>query len=418
VADTRALSFNASATRYADASFASDVAAEVSALYSAAAAQGSATLQLSGGAVVVSSVHRLALYAAEALHAPVLPAQTLAFAQSWQGACSAAASGSIVLVGCDFGMDALWLWIKPGSVASIPAAQVQQLNRSSTLLLLAATDGDEYLGSVQCSSASSAALLVHSSLASCAASPQSFPKVAALLAEAEPLAPLPPGCNSSSLRQWEWGLPSATLAAYAELWSSLGKPSSSLRVLQGGVVPGYLATPLLWEAYLRKNGRAPRGVSLYSYWMAQPSVDRADATLPIPAYAFYKPAFTTVWAAANATLHRVLAAQGGNVSLVASHSRAFMNGIGSSSDVQGAQLLFAAAGLPQGPESAWLSVGLDCPPATCTDALGSQLLPCAHAKAADVLQQLQQQQQPEQQQAPFVPLSVAEVAAAVAPFFQ
>ena len=305
VADTRALNY-VNVTRKADAAYFADVAAATTALYEHAAGP---LLVTDGGPLVIGSVHRLVLWAAETLHAPVLPAQAIAFADSWAQACDAAAGGNMtVLVGCDFGYDGLWLWLKPARAGGVPPAHLAAMARASSLVLLRATDGDSYLGAHACSEAP--LLYVHSSLASCAADPAAFPHAAALYAASLPLAPLPAGVNGSSLRQWEWGLPDETVAAYEAAWAGLGKaPGAAVRA-EGGVVPGYLATPGLWAAYLRLNGRSPQGLSLYSYWTAQPALDRADATLPLPAYALFHPGFTSIVDAANATLAALVGVSG------------------------------------------------------------------------------------------------------------
>lgn len=298
VADTRALAY-VNVSRKADSTYLAAVAAVTTSLYERSA---SPLLVVEGGPVVVGSVHRLVLWASETLHAQALPAQAIAFADTWGEVCDAATSGDVILVGCDFGYDGLWLWIKPsGGAEGVPKAHLDALARASSLLLLRATDGDSYLGMYTCQG-SLLGVYVHSSLASCAADPASFPRAAALYAAAQPLAPLPPGITGESLGQWEWGLPESTVAAYAAAWASLGKPASALLRAEGGVVAGYLATPGLWGAYLAANGRAARGLSLYSYWTAQPALDRLDATLPLPSYALFHPGFTEVLDAANATL--------------------------------------------------------------------------------------------------------------------
>jgi hypothetical protein len=311
VADTRALAYT-NVSRKADATYLADVAVMTVALYNRAAGP---LLVVEDGPIVVGSVHRLVLWAAETLHSPALPAQAIAFADTWAEACDAAVGGDVVvLVGCDFGYDGLWLWLKPANAAGVPPAHLAALARASSLVLLRATDGDTYLGSYACPAAAAGGvavpLYVHSSLASCAADPSAFPRAAALYTAAIPLPPLPPGINGSSLGQWEWGLPDVTVAAYEAVWASLGKRAAAAVRAEGGVVPGYLATPSLWSAYLGANGRAPRGLSLYSYWTAQPALDRADATLPLPSYAFYHPGFTPLVDAANSTLAALVSVRG------------------------------------------------------------------------------------------------------------
>jgi len=79
---------------------------------------------------------------------------------------------------------------------------------------------------------------------------------------------------------------------------------------------------------LQKNQVTPRGMSIYSYWIASPALDRMDGTLPMPAYAFWKPDFTMVYDTAISFLNPIVS-QFGN----STHLRFFMNNIGSTTDV-------------------------------------------------------------------------------------
>jgi hypothetical protein len=395
VADTRALNYPPTFTRYADASYFNDVAALTASLYEEAvlSAPASSPALLSNATVVLGSVHRLVLTAGEAMHAKVFPAQVLAFADTWDSACSAAQDGNtVVMVGCDFGADFLWLWIKPATAEGVPPAHVDALRGAEQAVLMRATDSDDFVAAYPCGGSSASLessgvlLAIHSSLAGCAAAPSEYPRVSALYAQAKPsFAPLPANMTGDSLRDWEWGLPDVTIAAYTALWSvTLGKDPSLLQVLQGDVVSGYLAAPQLWAAYLAANGIAqPRGITVADYWVAQPAVDRLDGTLPFPAYAFYKAEWHPVFSAANATLAQAVEAAGGDAYATGLHTRVYVNGVGSSTDLQGAQLLLA--GFSDMNASAWLSYGLDCPPAVCTAADGKTAVDCPHVHAAKVL---------------------------------
>jgi len=328
VSDTRELAYNFS--RRVDATYFFDVAQFVLNLYiSTVQNYPNSLVNISGGPIVVSSIHRLGLYSSEALHAPLLSAQALGFADTWAQACNATFGGEIIaIVGCDGGYDGLWLWLKPGSAAGVPDAHKYHLMFMSELILIAPTDGDVYLGIVNCSNYGhgNGILYIHSSLESFANSGFD-PKVAALYSQVT-IYPLPTGVTGTTLRQWEWGIPNVTIQAYQDVWTSLGKSISTITVLQGGVVQGFQATPNVWKNYLQKNQVTPRGMSIYSYWIASPALDRMDGTLPMPAYAFWKPDFTMVYDTAISFLNPIVS-QFGN----STHLRFFMNNIGSTTDV-------------------------------------------------------------------------------------
>ena len=410
VSDTRALNYNI--TRFADAAYLPDVAAATAALY--ASLGPTPTLTAAGGALVLGSVHRAALYIGEALHAPVLPAQALAFAATLQQACAATQAGAVLaLLGCDAGMDAGWLWLKPGRAAGIPPAHTAAMAAAHSLVLVRALDEDDYLGSLPCPDPSGGTLYIHPSLQSFASTP-GHPGAAALWAEvlaAGGPRPLPPAL-SASLRQWEWGLPDATVAAYSAAWAALHPGSPPATVLQGGVVPGYLAVPGLWGAYLSANGlQAARGVTVEGYWVGLPALQRWDGVLPFPAYAFFKPDWHPVAEAAGAALAAVVKGQG--VGAAAAHTRVFVNAVGSDSERQGAEQLL---GLLQG--AGVCTYGLDCLDAApggvvgCGQAAGPALPP--HEVAAAALRNASG----ELLQAPlggWAPLTVSQVAAAMAP---
>ena len=405
VSATRALALNV--TRRADAAYAADVAAATVALYASISSP-----LLDPSTVVVSSVHRAALYAAEALHAPLLPAQALAFAGTLGEACSAARGGaSLVLTGSDYDFDGLWLWLKPAAAAGVPPAHLPLLARARELLLLRATDADagDWLGGVPC--AGGGALAIHSSLRALAAAP-GRPATAALWAAVQPLlAPLN-ASGAAQLHQWEWGLPNATVGAYAAAWAALGKPAGALTVLQGGVVEGYRAVPALWAAYLRANGvPAPRGVHVSGYWVAQPALERRDGVAPFPAYAFYKPGWHPVFDDAAAALARIVAADG--AAAAAAHTRLFVNGVGSSTEEEGAALLLQRLGASGA--AATCTYGLDCPPAAgarCGGG-GAAAAATAHEAAARALANASALLPPRS----WAPLSVAQVAAALSPLW-
>ena len=409
VADTRVLALNVS-QRLVDAEYAGDVAAYTASLY-AALTPTPTLLAPASAPLVIGSVHRAVLYAAEALHAPVLPAQTLAFAATLQQVCDATAGGNVLaLLGCDYGFDGGWVWLKPARAAGVPPAHVAAMAQAQGLLLMRALDEDEYDGAVPCSSGGT--LYLHPSLRLFAADAAAHPGAAALWREvvgAGGPQPLPPAA-SAALRQWEWGLPDATVEAYSAVWALLhGATRGAPRVLQGGVVEGYLGVPELWRAYLAANGAAPAGITVEGYWTAQPALARRDRVLPYPAYAFFKPDWHPVLDAAGAGLAGVVRGAGG-ARAAAAHTRAFINGVGSSAERQGVALLLAqqlgdSAGLAQ------CSYGLDCAPeGTESCSVAGQGAPPPHMLAAWALANLT---------APpaMAPLTLQEVAQAMVPFW-
>eukprot|EP00040_Diaphanoeca_grandis_P029989 m.176544 g.176544 ORF g.176544 m.176544 type:complete len:554 (-) comp31849_c6_seq3:33-1694(-) len=397
VSDLRNLYYDTGKFRRADATMLSDVSQFVSNLYvNVSTTFPKALLNLSGGPVVVSSVMRSALYAAEALHAPLLSGQTIAFADTWDQACNASQDGNVVvLVGWDGGYDGLWLWLKPGTAAGVPNAHRAQLKLASELLLVAGTDSDDYVGMYNCSEkghqTNNGVLYIHSSLQAAAKSNLSYvAKVTALYNQAAPFPPLPSGVTGDTLRQWEWGLPTQTIQAYRDVWQSLNKPANTVTVLQGDVVSGYTSTPCVWEKYLQRNNVTPRGVTVYSYWIGTPALDRCDRTLPIPAYAFWKPNYHPIYDVAKALLLSMVHTLGATTTAL--HTRLFVNNVGSTTDVpQGVELLMNQTQLSA--KGVWVSNGYDVPEIKCVNLANNQV-PCAHEVAALVLQNLTSTPQP------------------------
>lgn len=316
------------------------------------------------------------MHAAETLHAQYLPGQTLAFADSVQQACNATAGGdNLVLTGCDYDYDGLWLWIKPARVSGVPGAHIAALRNASSLMVLRATTEGSFVGEYACPGGGW--LAIHSSIPELA---PSHPKLRALWGVIEPrVARNASRSDGTTLRQWEWGLPDATVAAYVAAWGALGRSNASVTILEGEVVPGFLGVTPLWETYLDTNGVSPRGVQLESYWVAQTSLARRDGSLPIPTYAFWKPDFFPSYTLAVATLEAIVNRT--SPAMVGQHTRAFINTVGSTTDPQGVEKLFGGQGLPR---STWGSVGLDCPPTVC-HSLAGETVAEPHAYAAALL---------------------------------
>ena len=375
VSDTRALAINVS--RRADAAYADDVGDLVAGLYAGVLARDArALLRADAGApLVVGSVHRAALYVAEALHARLLNAQVLEYADTLAQACDAARGGdSLVLAGADGGFDGLWLWVKPARAAGVPRAHVDAMQGAGALVVVRATDEDAYLGVVEC--AGGGALAIHPSLKAFADA-GGHPRIEQLWGEVAAAMVGISGNASAALRQWEWGLPDDTVAAYQDAWASAGGLAADVSSIEFEVVAGYAAIPRLWAAYLALNGVAARGVTVESYWIAQPTMARADAALPFPAYAFWKADWHPLFDNALTTLAAIVNATGAGPA--GAHSRAFVNGAGSDTDAEGVARLWAAAGV-----GGATVVGYDCPPGACADAAGRGVA-CAHAVAAGVV---------------------------------
>lgn len=87
--------------RHSDAQYFEDLAGVVVGHYRSLPS----TALLNSRIVVLGSVHRAALYVAEALHAPLLPLQFLSFSQTLAEAQSA---GMLSIAGTDHDVDALW----------------------------------------------------------------------------------------------------------------------------------------------------------------------------------------------------------------------------------------------------------------------------------------------------------------------
>ncbi len=186
---------------------------------------------------------------------------------------------------------------------------------------------------------------------------------------------------------------------------------SDITIIQGGVVPGYSAVPSLWRQYLEKNGVSePRGLQIESYWVAQPTLARRDGVLPLPSYAFYKDDFHPLFDTATKELGRII--NHTTVATAGTHTRAFVNKVGSTTDIVGVEKLYSSAGISH---YAWAEIGLDCPPAVCTDVFGNPV-PAPHVHAASILAApINSTLLPPRS---WTPLTVAEVMTAVAPMWQ
>lgn len=228
---------------------------------------------LSPQTVVLGSVHRLGLYVAEALHAPFLPLQFLAF--SADGPTAAAGPG-VKIIMADYGVeDRLWVWCKMAAVEHVPPAYTAALAAAERVVLVRSLETEplsNYLGSYQGS-------YVHASV-------DMFPGTRAIIdhirASLQPL----DAADVAALRQHEWGLPDASIAALRTVWLSLGKSIDAFCVIESDTVSLFQAIPRLWETYLTFNGRQVEGFTFNAYWIAHPSYERRFNLVPFHFYRF------------------------------------------------------------------------------------------------------------------------------------
>jgi hypothetical protein len=147
-----------------------------------------------------------------------------------------------------------------------------------------------------------------------------------------------------NLKQWEWGVPDSTVDNLRSAWAALGKDPAKFTVIRGGVVDMYEWSPTLWTAYLDKNGIAPRGVDISSYWSANTQLDRAAALLPFPSYSWWQTDWHPLDDNARALLGD-LCPDGVCPADFGANSHAFVNQIGSEGDPEAIRTLLTDFGL-------------------------------------------------------------------------
>lgn len=302
--------------------------------------------------VVLSSVHRAALYVAESLHAILLPLQVLSFARNYEEAVK---TPLLSIVGCDYGVDSLWQWNKVSDVSHFPDAYIDILKRANSVVVLRSTDtGDDcpVLGRI-------GRVFVNSTLPRL--NPTLWSSLEKRLVDRE--------CSFTHLRQWEWGLPDATVDAARALWHHLGKQADQFHVIELGTVELYRRIPVLWEEYLKTNSVRIRGVTLNAYWTAHPYYERYAGLIPIHFYRF---------SMLRDVAARFLEAYG-TTDNEEGRMCAFLNNVGSGQDCNEAQKLISDKGLQ---DAFWFSTGFDCPDAECKDIYG-KLIPKPFEKVAE-----------------------------------
>ena len=322
--------------RYTDATYFDDIASSLAGYYRLATDDG----LLDRDTVVLSSVHIAALYVAEALHAVLLPLQALSFASDLD---EARTSPLLSVVGADHDVDLLWQWNKVSDISHFPEAYVGALTKATSVVVVRSTDtGDDcpILGRAGHVYVNASLPLLNARL---------WESLRAVLVDGE--------SSFDHVRQWEWGLPDATVAAAKALWKRLGKPADRFHLIEAGTVELYERIPVLWQAYLQANSVAVRGVTINAYWTAHPYYERFAGLIPVHFYRF---------SAVEEVAARLLDAHG---SADAEEGRlcAFVNDVGGWSDCRDVQRVIASKGLQ---DAFWFSRGFDCPDAECTDVYG------------------------------------------------
>jgi hypothetical protein len=302
----------------------------------------------------------------EALHARVLPLQILSFAERWEEV-EAASERATILVGQDFDYGGLWLWSKlaagaPGSgAATLPPAYLAALAEAERVVIVQPDDNWATCTPAYCwdvlqevYTGGPDPIYLHTSLTRSTAVNTGTTRYAEAVA-AGLVAPAP-DADVANLKQWEWGVPDSTVANLRAAWAALGKPPSELRVIRGGVVDLFAWSPQLWMTYLDKNGVAPRGVHLSSYWVAPTQRERFGAIVPFPSYSYWQTDWHPLDDNARSALTALCGGTGCDPSWSA-ESRAFVNRIGSAGDPEAVRDLFADFGLTEA-GGAWFGEGI------------------------------------------------------------
>jgi hypothetical protein len=337
-------------TRMVDAAYRDEVADFlVDDLYGGLARVGQPEQGLVGtDTLVLTSVHRYGLYVAEALHARVLPLQLIAFADSWDQV-EAAATQSTLIVGQDSDYGGLWLWNKlaagaPGTPAgALPPAYTRALAEAENVVIVQPDDNwttctDSYCWDVVNAvwTGAETPVYLHTSLTRSGAANTGT----ALYADAVAAGQVSgvSEADVANLKQWEWGVPDSTITNLRAAWAALGKPADHFTVIRDGVVDMYAWTPWLWRAYLDHNGVPVRGFNFESYWAAYPAVERYGAVLPFPSYSWWQQDWHPLDDNGRAVLDTVCGGAPCPAGY-AENTRAFVNTIGSTREVQGMKAL-------------------------------------------------------------------------------
>ena len=171
------------------------------------------------------------------------------------------------------------------------------------------------------------------------------------------------------LRQWEWGLPDAVVAAARAIWKRIGKPAEQFHVIEAGTVELFRRIPCLWEEYLTVNSVEIRGVTLNAYWVTHPGYERFASLIPIH---FYR--FSGLQGVVEEYLEKY-----GSTDKEEGRMCAFLNDVGSECDCADVQKMIQGKGLQ---DIFWFSQGFDCPDAECRNVFG-ELIPKPFEKVGE-----------------------------------
>lgn len=334
--------------RYTDQTYFTDIGNTLAGYYRIA----DGNRLLSNKTVVLSSVHRAALYIAESLHAHILPLQLISFARNL---LEAQLSPLLSIVGADDGVSLLWQWNKVSDVSHFPKGYVNLIKDADDLVIVRSTDTADdcpiegRVGNV----------FVNRTLRR--VDPRSWKNVCGELSDK--------GMAHHELRQWEWGLPDIAMHCSESLWRSLGKAAEHFHVIEGTTEDLFRAIPILWERYLQSNSIPVRGVTLNAYWKAHPYYERFAGLVPIH---YYK--FSMLKEVARAYIEKYAA-----IDAQTEQMCAFTNDVGSPSDSEDVRQLISTMGLQN---VFWFSKGFDCPDAKCED-IYRQPIPRTYEKISE-----------------------------------
>lgn len=290
--------------------------------------------------VVLAAPHPCALYIAEVLHAILLPLQILSFPRDLE---EAATTGMLGILGADYDVRGYWLLNKITSQEDVPSAYLNILRAADHAVVVRSTDTGwdcPLIGRFE-------NIYVNATLERLY--PDLLDAIRGRLALAENGLP--------ELRQWEWGLPDATVTAVSKVWRSLGKSESAFHLIESSVLSLYAAIPRIWRKYFEHNGITPRGLTLNGYGVAHPVYERAAGLIPVH---FYR--FGLMRDVARSWLRYFSDTASGDKDICV-----FANYVGGADDVS--EILQTLADLDL-QKRCWFSNGLDAPDTACVNAFG------------------------------------------------
>lgn len=327
--------------RQIDSSYFKDMANRLASYYSFA---GNNSL-LNSDILVLSSVHRAALYVAEVLHAPLLPLQIISFAKSWEQALEAK---TLSIAGSDFDAPYIWQWNKIGHISHFPQKYIDMMYKASKLVLVRTNDN-----SPNCRiEGKFDKIYINSTLKENKYSQNFWLHVKNKLNNTD--------MDYSSIRHWEWGLPDLTVDATKQMWLKLGKSIKDFHIVEGSSVDLYRLITPIWEYYLVKNLIPVRGFTFNSYWIAHPYYERYAGLLPIH---FYKFKMLEETAAHYIQKYK-------NIEILPNTVCAFTNNAGGPLDTNEIKNFLTNFTFNK---KCWFSIGFDCPDAQCRDVFGNEI---------------------------------------------